>query len=132
MLAAIFEVLIQFILEFAFEAAAEVLIELGLYTAEKGATSRVWNPVVVGAGYAILGGALGAVTFMVLPDYIIGDETLRAVGRVLSPIGLGFMLCLVSWIIKRRDLGEGFFRLDKFIHGVVFGAAYSAARYLIS
>jgi hypothetical protein len=131
-LAAIFEVLIEFILEFLLESVAEMLIELGLYSAEIEVGSRVGNPVAVGAGYAIVGGVLGAVTFLLLPVYLIGDETLRAVGRILSPIGLGFMLCLVSWIIKRRDLGEGFFRLDKFIHGVVFGAAYSVVRYLIS
>lgn len=132
MLAAVLEILVQFILEFVLETAVEVLMELGFYSTAERLGSRVWNPVAAAIGYAVIGGALGALTFLVLPTYFIRDQTLRAIGRLVSPIGLGFMLCLVSWIIKRRDLGESFFRLDKFIQGVVFGASYSAMRYVLS
>ena len=132
MLSLIVEILVELGIEFVIEAVVEVLVESGLYSAELRSKSRVSSPVAVAAGYVLIGGVLGALTTLLLPGYLIGDGALRAVGRLLSPIALGFMLCLVSWIIKRRDLGQSFFSLEKLIKGVVFGASYSAMRYFVS
>lgn len=127
----IVEILFELVFEFVLEFVVEILVESGLYSAELRSKSRTPSPVTVAVGYAVIGGVLGALTVLLLPGYLIGDEVLRAGWRLLSPIALGLSLCLVSWFIKRRDLGEGFFRLDKFIQGVVFGVSYSVVRYLL-
>jgi hypothetical protein len=132
MLGLLFELIFEFVLEILFGTVGEVLVELGLRAAETRESSPALRPVMTGMLYAIAGAVLGLVMHLVLPVYLIGNEALRMTGRIITPIVMGFMLCLVSWIIKRRDIGEGFFRLDKFIYGVVFGASYSVFRYLMS
>jgi hypothetical protein len=128
MLEAIFELLFQFVFEVVLEVAAEVLTELGFSRFARAANAARRNPLVAGIGYMVLGILLGGLSTWVVPGNIIQSETLRIVNGFLSPLFLGFMLCLISWIITRRDLGEGLFRLDKFIYGVVFGAFYTLTR----
>lgn len=120
-------VILEIIFELLFEVGGEVVSEFGLSAYGK---TRNSNSIVVGFGYAIFGALLGLLTYSVFPHYLIQNEALSILTRLTSPIFLGFMLCLISWIISRRDRGEGIFRLDKFIHGIVFGVAYSLTRFV--
>ena len=128
MLAAILEMIFQVVLEFVFEAIVEILSELGLNVFEKTSKSKTLSPVLRGVTYLVVGTLLGVLSYFVIPVHVLQNTFLRIVGMILSPISMGLMLCLVSWIVSRKDRNEAFWSTEKFIHGVVSGASYSMAR----
>jgi len=128
MLAAIFEVIFQFVLELVFEAIVEILSELGLNFFEKARKSKTIGPVLRGFSYIVVGVVFGILSYFVLPVHIMPNTVLRVVGMILSPGSMGLLLCLVSWIASRKDRNEAFWSIEKFIQGAVFGISYSLAR----
>lgn len=131
MLGAIFEGIFQIVLELLFEVAGELLSEIGLKSFENARRSATFGPLLFGTGYVVFGGALGALSYFILPRYLIPVTWLRTAGFIVSPLFMGLMLCLVSWFVTRKDRGEGFFAIDKFLYGVVFGVSYTVARSVV-
>ena len=126
-----FEVIFELIFELLFESLGELVVELGYHGWEKTHSAVKRNPVLGLLKYVVMGCLLGIISYWVLPAHFVDNEMLQWANRILSPLVLGFMLCLFSWFIKRKDLGEGIFNTDKFLAGVIFGAAYSVTRYLV-
>jgi hypothetical protein len=125
-----FEVVFELIFELLFELVGEIIAALGFHAFDKARSAAAANPIWGSVKYALMGSILGLISYAVLPGYFVTNSALRWGSRIVSPLILGFMLCLVSWFIKRKDVGENLFRFDKFAAGVVFGIAYSATRYL--
>ena len=128
MLAAIFELIFYFVIEIVFEAIGEMLAEGGLNVFGKARESRTVGPIFRTLTYVVVGSLLGILSYFVLPVHIVQSSFLRAAGSVISIVSMGFMLCLISWVISRKDRHEPFWSTEKFIHGVVFGASYSLSR----
>lgn len=131
MLSALVEVLLQFLLEIVFSSVGEILSEVGFDLFEKARESRTVGPVFRGSTYLVIGCLLGVLSYFVIPVHVLQSSLLRAGGMVLSVISLGLLLCLVSWFVTRKDLGESFWSTEKFIQGVVFGASYSLTRAMV-
>ncbi len=131
MISTLFEIVIEFVLEFAIEFFAEILIEMGIGSIERVSEGRTLSPLVGAVSYGIFGIVLGAVSTYFLPGHLNVDVGVRFLSRLVSPIALGFSLVLISWIVRRRDLGQSFFSLNKFISGAVMSIGFSISRYFI-
>ena len=130
MLAAIFELIFQLILELVLEAIIEILSEIGLNFVEKARESKTIGPVLRCFSYIVVGVLFGILSYFVLPVHVMPNTLLRVIGMILSPVSMGLLLCLVSWIVSRKDRNEAFWSTEKFIQGAVFGISYSLARAL--
>lgn len=128
MLSALFELIIEFVVEIAFETIGEVLSELGFNFWEKARASPTINPILMVVVYAIFGAILGSISYFVLPGHLNFGVEFRIVSLAISPLIMGFMLCAVSYFISRKDRNEPFFSAAKFVQGVVFGLSYSLTR----
>jgi hypothetical protein len=131
MIAALFEFLIEIVLEMAIEFGAEILAEFGLGALERFREGRSLPPVIAVISYGSLGIVLGVISAYFVPGHLNFNDGLRLASRIVSPVLLGLSLCLISWIISRRDRGEPFFRLDKFISGAIMSIGFSFTRFAI-
>ena len=129
----IFEILFQIIFEVVLEVVAQVLVELGFESLVEPFKEKVErNPILAAFGYILFGLILGGLSLLVLPEPIIKNQAVKVLNFALSPILVGFSLCLFSWILERRTLGERFFKLEKFIFGGVFALSYSLVRFFFT
>ena len=121
-LGAIFELVLTFVIEIV----AEVIGELGFHSLaavlERSGKSRI----LVGFGYSILGGILGGLSVLIVPEPMLRSGAVKILYFALSPILLGFSLCVISWLIDGRRYP--ILSLEKFLFGAVFALAYSGAR----
>ncbi|MFN0139301.1 MAG: hypothetical protein ACKVQW_04345 [Pyrinomonadaceae bacterium] len=124
----VFEIVLQFILDIAFTAFGEAAAEAGLNSLEKSLKHRTIGKVLRGVTYVVVGALLGIMSYFFLPIHVFQSQSLRLALMIVSVVSMGFVLCLVSWIMTRKRLNESFWSTEKFIHGVVFGMAYSLTR----
>jgi hypothetical protein len=130
---AIFEILLQFIFEVVLEVVAQILVELGfesLASPLRNESER--NPILATVGYVLFGLILGGLSLVLFPEPIIKNSLLKILNFAVSPILVGFSLCLFSYIWKRNTLGENFFKLEKFVFGFVFALSYSLIRFIFT
>lgn len=123
----IVEIIITFVLDMVFSGIGETATEAGLNSVEKKLESHSISKILRGFTYAVVGILLGIISYFVFPTQVLHNQILRVIGIIISIISMGLMLCFVSWLMTRR---ESFWSTEKFIHGVVFGAAYSVTRAL--
>ena len=129
----IFEILFQFIFEVVLEIIAQILVEFGFESLVESFRNRIErNPFLASIGYILFGLILGGLSLLIFPEPIIKSSVVKLINFTLSPILVGFSLCLVSWIMKRQTLGERFFTIDKFVFGALFALAYSMVRFFFT
>ena len=123
MLAFIFEILGEILLQGVIEALAE----LGLHSlAEPFRKPR--NPWLAGTGYAIFGAVAGGLSLLLFPSHLVGGELMRIVNLVLTPAAVGMLMCgMGAWRAKR---GEPLLRIDRFAYGYLFAVAVALVRFL--
>jgi hypothetical protein len=131
MIEALFEIIFEVVVDVIFGVVFEALSEAGIYAYEKSNANRVLNPVVGVAGYLLLGIIVGLASAEFFPGHLRIADSARLAGRIISPFALGLTLCLVSWFISRRDVGEPFFSLGKFVSGFVFSSSYTLTRWYV-
>ena len=124
MLEFIFEILGEFLLQ----AFGEALIELGLHSlAEPFKRDHApWRAVL---GYLLFGAALGGVSLLFFPDYLVAKPW-RMVNLFVTPFAVGGLMVLMGHWRARR--GEEVLRINLFIYGFLFAASLALVRYVFA
>jgi ABC-type uncharacterized transport system permease subunit len=126
----IFEIIIQIILEIVLEIIAQILVELGFGWFVRWLKTKIkGDPIYIGIAYFLIGLFLGGLSLLFFPDPIIKNYGVKVLYFIFSPILIGLSLCFFNWLLKGKVIGERFFRIEKFIDGVIFALAYSLTRF---
>lgn len=119
----LFEVFGEFIIQFVFEALAEV----GLHLFRRSSERRPLSPWLAVAGYVLLGGMCGALSLWMFPNFFVKSHLGRAISLVVTPVVAGTAMALLgAW---RRRRGQEPLRLDGFVYGYAFALAMAAIRF---
>jgi hypothetical protein len=119
----LFEILGETVLQFIFEALAEV----GLHVLRKPSERAPVQPWLAAVGYILLGAACGGLSLWLFPDYFVKSQMGRAASFVVTPVLAGAGMALIgAW---RRRRGEQVIRLDRFAYGYAFALAMAAVRF---
>jgi hypothetical protein len=130
---AIFEVLFEIIFEVVLEVIAQILVEAGFEALSASFRDRKEiNPFLAITGYILFGLILGSLSLLIFPDPIIKSPLVKTLNFIFSPLLVGFSLCLFSWLLERKKLGEGIFKIEKFIFGCFFALSYSIIRIIFT
>ncbi len=119
----LFEILGEVLLQFIFEALAE----LGLHVLRRPSEREPVRPWLAAIGYILLGAACGGLSLWLFPNYFVKSQMGRAVSFVITPVLAGAGMALIgAW---RRRRGEQCIRLDRFVYGYAFALAMAAVRF---
>jgi hypothetical protein len=122
----IFEFLFSFLGEVVLQILGEVFIEMGLHSVAE-PFRREPKPWMAAVGYTVFGAAIGALSLLVFPHYLVASKGLRVANAALSPIVAGLsMAALGKWRAKR---GQAVLRIDKFAYGYLFALAFGLIRF---
>ena len=120
------EILIEFLGEFVLQVLGEALLEIGLHSLAE-PFRREPNPWLAAVGYTVFGAALGGISLLVFPDYLMANKSLRIANAVLSPIAAGLSMAAVGKWRARR--GQAVLRIDKFAYGYLFALSLGLVRF---
>ena len=120
------EILIEFLGEFVLQVLGEALFEMGLHSLAE-PFRREPNPWLAAVGYTVFGAALGGISLLVFPDYLMANKSLRIANAVLSPIAAGLSMAAVGKWRARR--GQAVLRIDKFAYGYLFALSLGLVRF---
>ena len=120
------EILFEFLGEFLVQVLGEILLEIGLHSLAEPFRKEP-NPWLAAVGYTVFGAALGGISLLVFPDYLMANKSLRVVNAALSPIAAGLSMAVVGKWRARR--GQTVLRIDKFAYGYVFALAFGLMRF---
>lgn len=121
-----FEAIFQFLVEFLLQAVVEFLAELGLH-ALKEPFHRRPSPWLAIPGYAVIGGLLGAVSVLLFPTHFSSPGVARIVVVVLVPFFAGLLMSAIgAWRVRR---GQAVLRIDRFLCGYLFALCFALARH---
>jgi hypothetical protein len=131
MLEFLFEFLFQIVFEFLLQIFGELLVELGLRSlTEPFADGEARNPLLAGAGYAVLGLVAGGLSLIFFPRALLRSTGLHGVSLLVTPLLAGLTMSLVgAW---RRRRGERLVRLDSFGYAFVFAFGMALVRLLFT
>jgi hypothetical protein len=101
-------------------------MEVGLHSLAE-PFRRTPNPWLAAVGYALLGAALGGMSLLVFPDYLVATKSLRVANAALSPIAAG--LCMAAIGAWRARRGQAVLRIDRFSYGYLFALAFGLVRF---
>jgi hypothetical protein len=121
MLELIFEILGEFVLQ----ALGEALFEVGLHSLAE-PFRRAPNPWLAALGYTLLGAALGGLSLLVFPLYLVAPPW-RVANLLITPLAVGGVMAAMG--VWRARRGEPVLRIDRFLHGFLFAAALASVRY---
>lgn len=124
MLAFLFEILGEILLQVVVEALAE----LGLHSLTAPFRKRP-NPWMAGIGYSIFGAGAGAggLSLWLLPAHLVTGEPLRILNLVVTPVVVGLIMSLMgAW---RAHRGDPLLRLDRFAYGYLFALSLALVRF---
>ena len=122
MLEFLFEILGEFVLQFVGEA----LLEMGLHSLAA-PFQKEPNPWLAAVGYTVFGAALGGLSLLIFPHYLVAVKSLRIANAALSPIAAGLgMAAIGAWREKR---GQVVLRIDRFSYGYLFALAFGLVRF---
>lgn len=117
----LFEIFGELILQFIFEAFAQV----GLHVFKKPQEGRT-SPVLLFVGYALLGALAGWLSTMLFPHYLLRTTVARLVYLFVAPAAVGAGIAAIgSWRAKRGQTGVG---IDRFVFGYVFAFTFALVR----
>lgn len=124
LLAVLFEILVEILLQLAFN----VLLELGIESIKHSVKQRKEaDPILAGLGYILLGGVLGGISAFAVPWRITRGVPLRLLGLALYPVICGTVMRALGE--RRRRRGFETTRLTSFWGGACFAFGMSVARF---
>src|SRR4051794_3407443 len=118
MLAAIAEAILQVVFELVLEILAEIFGEVLIAGFERIKENAVLSAGAGVVAYALFGAVFGWLSTLVVSEHFIRNSNIRIANIILSPIILGFTLCVIGWIMPRGNFERRFFRINRFIAGV--------------
>lgn len=120
------ELIFEVIGEFLIQLVIEILVELGIYRMS-GHKER--NPFFSVMGYVLLGAALGALSLLLFPNYLV-PSAWRMANLVLTPVAVGYGMVLTGkWRARRGQVVPG---IDRFVFGFLFAFSLGLARFLFA
>jgi hypothetical protein len=122
----IFEILFGFFGELLLQLLGEVLVEIGLHSVAEPFRKKP-SPWLAACAYALFGAALGGLSLLVFPDYLMANKSLRVANTALSPIVAGLSMAAIGKWRARR--GEAVLRIDKFAYGYLFALGFALVRF---
>lgn len=120
------ELFVELLLEFLIQILGEVLLELGLHALAE-PFRRPPNPWVAAVGYALFGAALGGISLLLFPRYMVAGPALRWVNLLVTPVVAGVCMSLLGAWRSRR--GQAIVRIDRFSYGYLFAIFFAAVRF---
>ena len=120
------EILIEFLGEFVLQVLGEALLEIGLHSLAEPFRKEP-NPWLAAVGYTVFGAALGGISLLLSPDYLMANKSLRIANAALSPIAAGLSMAAVGKWRARR--GQAVLRIDKFAYGYLFALSLGLVRF---
>src|SRR3990167_6099120 len=97
----IFEILFGFFGELVLQLVGEILIELGLHSLAEPFRKKP-SPWLAAIAYALFGAAIGGLSLLAFPDYLMANKSLRVVNTALSPIVAGLSMAAIGkWRAKQ-------------------------------
>lgn len=129
MLEALVELLLEFVLEVVLQVVFEALASAGVHAARQAQGRDAEVPIWLAApGYALLGGAVGAASLLVIPDAVVRSQAGRVGTLLLAPLAAGAAMALIGALRARR--GRQVLRIDRFGCGYLFALAMAAVRFV--
>jgi hypothetical protein len=126
----IFELIIQIVFEIVLQIIAQILVECGLGWLASWLKNKIkGDPILIGVVYFLLGLTLGGLSLLFFPEPIIKNYFVKVLYFILSPFLIGLSLCFFSWAFNKKALGDKFFKIEKFVFGVIFALAYALTRF---
>lgn len=122
----LFEFLFSFIGEFVLQVLGQLFIEVGLHSLAEPFRKQP-KPWLAAIGYLFFGAAIGGLSLLVFPDYLVASKSLRVANAALSPIAAGLsMAAMGAWRARR---GQAVLRIDKFSYGYLFALSMGLVRF---
>ena len=123
------EVILQCFFEFVLQLIAEVLGEVGSRSCENWfKQKRIQNPWLAGAGYLLLGVAIGAISLIIFKNSFIQSPAIRLANLFLTPALVGGAMAFIGWLRSKND--QELVRLDRFGYGFLFAFGMALVRYI--
>jgi len=123
------ELLAQLLLEVLIELFPELVVELVWRSLREVLQPRAEKePVLAFLGYALLGGAAGALSLLPFPDAFVHGSKWHGISLIVSPVLAGVGMSIVGWLRRRR--GEPLIRLDTFPYAFSFAFGVALVRFL--
>jgi hypothetical protein len=117
------------VLSLVFEVLLNAVFELGAEAGFRALAAPFLerpHPALAVLGYAAYGAGVGALSSVVLTEFVIRDPTLAAVNLAMSPVFAGLTMMGLGALRARR--GQTLIRLDSFFYGWLFAAAFVLTR----
>src|SRR5688500_18319422 len=111
------EGVLSFLFELVLNVVLEVAAEAGFHALAAPFTDRP-HPALAVPAYALYGAGVGALSSIVLTEFVIRDPVLAAVNLAASPVLAGLAMMGVGALRARR--GQALIRLDTFFYGWLF------------
>ena len=122
------EFLFEILGEFLLQAVGEALLEISLHTLAA-PFKRTPNPWLAALGYLLFGAALGGLSLLLFPHYLVAGPW-RLANLFLTPFAVGgLMVAMGHWRARR---GDEVLRVNRFVYGFLFAAALALVRYVFA
>jgi hypothetical protein len=122
------EFLFEILGEFLLQAFGEALLEIGLHSLSE-PFRRAPNPWLAAVGYTLFGAALGGLSLLLFPIYLMPPPW-RMANLFLTPFAVGGLMVLMGHWRARR--GDAVLRINRFVYGFLFAAALAVVRYVFA
>lgn len=122
------EGLLGVLLEFVLSLLGEFVAEAGFHTLAAPFHERP-HPLVAALGYTAYGAGAGALSALLVDHFLIAHPTLALVNLAVAPVLSGLAMAGVGALRRRR--GQSLVRLDSFVYGWLFAAAFVLTRFAI-
>ena len=123
--------LAELALEALFEIALESVVALIVRSFRNAVeVSNTIGPILAGAGYLILGAALGAVSLAVHPHPLFHPSRFHGVSLLISPIIAGLVMSQVGAILRRY--GKQPVRIESFGYGFTLALGWAVVRFVFA
>jgi VIT1/CCC1 family predicted Fe2+/Mn2+ transporter len=123
------ELFLELLLEIGVQIFGELLVELVLRPLAATFEKRP-NPVTAAFGYAMLGGIVGGLSLLLMPNHWLQNPGAQIANLIVSPIVAGIAMAIVGrW---RESRGQELIRLDRFSYGYLFAFVSTLVRYVFA
>ena len=119
-----FEFLGEAVVQFVLELLAQWVLHVTGKGRAEGRSPSLW---LLLPGIAVLGGVVGFLSLLVLPEFLIRSANGRVVYLVLAPIAIGAAIAGIgAWIRRRGGVRS---TIDRFLGGWAFAFAFALVRH---
>ncbi|HLY41156.1 MAG TPA: hypothetical protein VKR52_08065 [Terracidiphilus sp.] len=122
-LAALFEIIAEFLLELAGQALISILARTS-----EGALQAIHKlaPFTIAIAVALLGAACGGLSILIFPHPLIHHVRVPGISVIISPIMAGLFMAQIGRILRRR--GQITTPIESFGYGFAFAFAMATIR----